>query len=248
MALGTVANYNGGNFQCRACFGWIADSHQEHNKRNDGTVQYLCAPRNDRGHHGDQVELTGKTYPLPVEVNPKVESYTSLTKDECDFWIDLLQRAGFKFYIDHHEVIGNIPFYLFRVEMKDHFCYWGPTLGTLTALRYIHEYANIVLNAIQLSKEHPNQPAWDILMVAIRTKDTGTGFVVHDGASGHSLVYNFPDSYPHNYGEVINTFLMRQVTEDYGWGIHSSFNGTGRLASPYNVDQIKTFGEGKVNV
>ena len=174
-----------------------------------------------------------------------------LTREHCEFWITLLQQAGFKFKVLQTEDVGEnkLPAYIFEVDIEDHHGWYGLTLATLTALRYLVEYTNIVRNALELYRKFPNTPPWDLLMAALRTKDEGGGVTHHGGRSGHSLVFHTDLTYPSCYAECVDAFLLSRVEGNSSWDVQSSFDGKCMSGTQYVlVDKIKDISGGKIHV
>ena len=234
------------NFKKDVCFGWVGRKH-EPNKKHSGVIHYMAIQKNV--HYGCYYStFFGREWEIH-DTDP--ERPAVLTWEHCEFWIALLQQAGFKFKVLQTEDVGsaNLPAYLFEVDIEEHHGWFGLTLATLTALRYLVEYTNIVRNAFQLHHKFPNTPPWDLLMAAVRTRDEGGGVIHHGGHSGHSLVFHTDLTYPSCYAECVDAFLLNRVAGNSGWDVHYSFNGKSESQSQsVSVDRIKDIYGGKVHV
>lgn len=234
------------NFKKDVCFGWIGRKH-EANKKYSGVIHYMAIQKNvEYGHYS--TTFFGRGWELN-DTDPNMPAV--LTREHCEFWITILQQAGFKFKVLQTEDVGEneLPAYLFEVDIEDHYGWYGLTLATLTALRYLVEYTNIVRNAFELHHKFPNTLPWELLMAALRTKDEGGGVRHHGGHSGHSLVFNADLTYPSCYAECVDAFLLRRVAGGSGWDVQSSFDGNSMSGTQYvPVDKIKDIYGGKVHV
>lgn len=239
-------------FRKDACFGWASytEGVSKDKMKTEIVIQYLCAPKTSPNQSADPVIFQGQAFPCPGEVNPGSKSKRMLSKEACDFWVDLLKRSGFKFDVLFQEDAGGVPFYMFEVSTADHFNYYGLTLATLTALRYINEVPGCVQAAVDLHKKFPHVPPWDLLMAAVRSdphdKDL---YSIHGrNVSGHSLVYRFSDNYPSCYAECVDAFLMKKVQKSTAWDVQSSFGNDGSLGTYFDARDIKDIKEGKIYV
>ena len=234
------------DFKKDVCFGWIGRKHEDTEKYS-GVIHYMAIQKNV--HYGYYYStFFGREWEIN-DTDPDMPAV--LTREHCEFWIALLQQAGFKFKVLQTEDVGknNLPAYLFEVDIEEHHGWFGLTLATLTALRYLVEYTNIVRNAFQLHHKFPNTPPWDLLMAAVRTRDEGGGVIHHGGHSGHSLVYCTDLTYPSCYAECVDAFLLNRVAGNSGWDVHYSFNGKSESQSQsVSVDRIKDIYGGKVHV
>ena len=234
------------NFKKDVCFGWIGRKHTDTEKYS-GVIHYMAIQKNVQ-YGSFSSTFFGREWEIH-DTDP--DRPAVLTREHCEFWIALLQQAGFKFKVLQTEDVGehNLPAYLFEVDIEEHHGWFGLTLATLTALRYLVEYTNIVRNAFQLHHKFPNTPPWDLLMAAVRTRDEGGGVIHHGGHSGHSLVYCTDLTYPSCYAECVDAFLLSRVEGRSGWNVHSSFNGKSESESQsVSVDRIKDIYGGKVHV
>ena len=234
------------DFKKDVCFGWIGRKHEDTEKYS-GVIHYMAIQKNV--HYGCYYStFFGREWEIN-DTDPDMPAV--LTREHCEFWIALLQQAGFKFKVLQTEDVGehNLPAYLFEVDIEEHHGWYGLTLATLTALRYLVEYTNIVRNAFQLHHKFPNTPPWDLLMAAVRTRDEGGGVIHHGGHSGHSLVFHTDLTYPSCYAECVDAFLLNRVAGNSGWDVHYSFNGKSESQSQsVSVDRIKDIYGGKVHV
>ena len=234
------------NFKKDICFGWIGRKHTDTEKYS-GVIHYMAIQKNVQ-YGSFSSTFFGREWEIH-DTDP--DRPAVLTREHCEFWIALLQQAGFKFKVLQTEDVGehNLPAYLFEVDIEEHHGWFGLTLATLTALRYLVEYTNIVRNAFQLHHKFPNTPPWDLLMAAVRTRDEGGGVIHHGGHSGHSLVYCTDLTYPSCYAECVDAFLLNRVAGNSGWNVHSSFNGKSESQSQdVSVDRIKDISGGKIHV
>ena len=234
------------NFKKDICFGWIGRKHTDTEKYS-GVIHYMAIQKNVQ-YGSFSSTFFGREWEIH-DTDP--DRPAVLTREHCEFWIALLQQAGFKFKVLQTEDVGehNLPAYLFEVDIEEHHGWYGLTLATLTALRYLVEYTNIVRNAFQLHHKFPNTPPWDLLMAAVRTRDEGGGVIHHGGHSGHSLVYCTDLTYPSCYAECVDAFLLNRVAGNSGWDVHYSFNGKSESQSQsVSVDRIKDIYGGKVHV
>lgn len=234
------------NFKNDICFGWIGRKHTDTEKYS-GVIHYMAIQKNVQ-YGSFSSTFFGREWEIH-DTDP--DRPAVLTREHCEFWIALLQQAGFKFKVLQTEDVGehNLPAYLFEVDIEEHHGWFGLTLATLTALRYLVEYTNIVRNAFQLHHKFPNTPPWDLLMAAVRTRDEGGGVIHHGGHSGHSLVYCTDLTYPSCYAECVDAFLLSRVEGRSGWNVHSSFNGKSESQSQsVSIDRIKDIYGGKVHV
>ena len=234
------------NFKKDVCFGWIGRIH-EANKKYSGVIHYMAIQKNV--HYGQySTTFFGREWEID-DTDP--DRPAVLTREHCEFWITLLQQSGFKFKVLQTEDVGEnkLPAYLFEVDIEDHYGWYGLTLATLTALRYLVEYTNIVRNALELYRKFPNTPPWDLLMAALRTKDEGDGVSHHGGRSGHSLVLHTGLTYPSCYAECVDAFLLSRVEGRSGWNVQSSFDGKSESGNQYvEVENIKDIYGGKIHV
>jgi len=234
------------NFKKDICFGWIGRKHTDTEKYS-GVIHYMAIQKNVQ-YGSFSSTFFGREWEIH-DTDP--DRPAVLTREHCEFWIALLQQAGFKFKVLQTEDVGehNLPAYLFEVDIEEHHGWFGLTLATLTALRYLVEYTNIVRNAFQLHHKFPNTPPWDLLMAAVRTRDEGGGVTHHGGHSGHSLVYRTDLTYPSCYAECVDAFLLNRVAGNSGWDVQSSFDGKSESQSQsVSVDRIKDIYGGKVHV
>ena len=234
------------NFKNDICFGWIGRKHTDTEKYS-GVIHYMAIQKNVQ-YGSFSSTFFGREWEIH-DTDP--DRPAVLTREHCEFWIALLQQAGFKFKVLQTEDVGehNLPAYLFEVDIEEHHGWFGLTLATLTALRYLVEYTNIVRNAFQLHHKFPNTPPWDLLMAAVRTRDEGGGVIHHGGHSGHSLVYHTDLTYPSCYAECVDAFLLSRVEGQSGWNVHSSFNGKSESQSQsVSIDRIKDISGGKIHV
>ena len=234
------------NFKNDICFGWIGRKHTDTEKYS-GVIHYMAIQKNVQ-YGSFSSTFFGREWEIH-DTDP--DRPAVLTREHCEFWIALLQQAGFKFKVLQTEDVGehNLPAYLFEVDIEEHHGWFGLTLATLTALRYLVEYTNIVRNAFQLHHKFPNTPPWDLLMAAVRSRDEGGGVIHHGGHSGHSLVYHTDLTYPSCYAECVDAFLLSRVEGQSGWNVHSSFNGKSESQSQsVSIDRIKDIYGGKVHV
>jgi len=264
MSLSTVSclalepgKINAGTFESHACFGYVQyklpvqDKNKPLNKNM--VIQYLCAPKTTRDSDYEENPLSVGEYeftrPRQVLPNGKHINKNTLTKEETDLWIDLLQKAGFKFHILLNEVVDTVPVYVFEVHSEEHLNYWGLTLGTLTALRYINEVPDCVRSAAILVKKFPNHSPWDILQAALRCTVKDVLNIDHDSnVSGHSLIYGFGVTYPSCYAECVDSFLNSVVKEVESWKVQSSFSYSGNLYHYMDVNTVKDIKEGTIHV
>ena len=234
------------NFKKDICFGWIGRKHKDTEKYS-GVIHYMAIQKNVQ-YGSFSSTFFGREWEIH-DTDP--DRPAVLTREHCEFWIALLQQAGFKFKVLQTEDVGehNLPAYLFEVDIEEHHGWYGLTLATLTALRYLVEYTNIVRNAFQLHHKFPNTPPWDLLMAAVRTRDEGGGVIHHGGHSGHSLVYCTDLTYPSCYAECVDAFLLNRVAGNIGWNVQYSFDGKSESESQYvSVDRIKDISGGKIHV
>lgn len=234
------------NFKKDVCFGWIGRNHKDTEKYS-GVIQYMAIQKNVQ--YGQySTTFFGREWEIS-DTDPDMPAV--LTREHCEFWIALLQQAGFKFKVLQTEDVGEkkLPAYLFEVDIEEHHGWYGLTLATLTALRYLVEYTNIVRNALELYRKFPNTPPWDLLMAAVRTQDEGGGVMHHGGRSGHSLVFNTDLTYPSCYAECVDAFLLNRVEGRSGWNVQYSFDGKSESGLQYvSVNRIKDIYGGKVHV
>jgi len=264
MALSTVScvapepgKINAGNFQSNACFGYVQyklpvqDKNKPLNKNM--VIQYLCAPKTtkDSDYEENHLSVSGYEFPRPLHVLPEGKQIhkNTLTKEETDLWIDLLRKSGFKFHILLNEVVNGVPVYVFEVHSEEHMNYWGLTLGTLTALRYINEAPDCVRSAAILVKKFPNHSSWDILQAALRCTVKDVLNIDHGSkVSGHSLIYSFGVTYPSCYAECVDSFLNSVVKKVESWKVQSSFTYSGTIYHYMDVKTIKDIKEGTIHV
>ena len=234
------------NFKNDICFGWIGRKHTDTEKYS-GVIHYMAIQKNVQ-YGSFSSTFFGREWEIH-DTDP--DRPAVLTREHCEFWIALLQQAGFKFKVLQTEDVGehNLPAYLFEVDIEEHHGWFGLTLATLTALRYLVEYTNIVRNAFQLHHKFPNTPPWDLLMAAVRTRDEGGGVIHHGGHSGHSLVHCTDLTYPSCYAECVDAFLLNRVAGNIGWNVQYSFDGKSESEpQSVSVDRIKDIYGGKVHV